>query len=152
MLACSLLAAFAFAAGGREAAASPRDDAVATVRAFINAFNGTDPNKVYALCANPVAIVDEFPPHAWQGPRACQQWLADYNADAKKNGISDGFVTMGSAWDADVSGDRAYVVAPTTYAYKQHGKQVKELHSVFTVALMKSGGKWLVTGWAWSKH
>ena len=52
----------------------------------------------------------------------------------------------------DVTGDRAYVVVPASYKYKEHGKPVSETGSTFTVALQKGPAGWLIAGWAWSKH
>src|SRR5439155_2405612 len=52
----------------------------------------------------------------------------------------------------DVVGDRAYVVGPANYAYKEKGKSVKEVGSVFTIALQKSTSDWRIIGWAWAKH
>jgi ketosteroid isomerase-like protein len=51
-----------------------------------------------------------------------------------------------------VDGDRAYVVAPATYTYKQHGKTMKEAHAVFTAALRKTDTGWRFSAWTWSKH
>ena len=50
----------------------------------------------------------------------------------------------------DVAGDRAYVVIPVNYAYKQNGKAMKETGARFTLALHKSADGWRITGWAWS--
>ncbi|MDQ6768152.1 MAG: hypothetical protein M3Z41_10125, partial [Candidatus Eremiobacteraeota bacterium] len=65
---------------------------------------------------------------------------------------TDEIVTLGTPWHVDVTGDRAYVVVPVTYAYKQNGKPGMESASVFTVALQKIAAGWRITGWAWAKH
>ena len=51
-----------------------------------------------------------------------------------------------------VTGDRAYVVEPVVYTYKQHGKPVTESGSVWTLAMIKTGGAWRVSGWSWAQH
>jgi hypothetical protein len=49
-----------------------------------------------------------------------------------------------------VAGDRAYVVVPANYDYKQKGKKVSEKGATFTAALQKGAAGWRITGWAWS--
>lgn len=134
------------------AQASQQAAVVAMVHKFIDSFNKGDTAAGVATCAKPASIIDEFPPHEWQGPAACADWSNAYNANAAANGITDGLVTLGSPWHVDVSGDRAYVVVPARYAYKQRGKPVLEPASLFTVALKKGPSGWRITAWAWSKH
>ncbi len=146
--------AFAFfvAVAPRPATASDQADVMATVRQFVDNFNSGKTEAAIATCDSPAFIVDEFPPHTWSGSTACTDWFSAYDTDSKKNGVTDGVVTLGAPWHVDVTGDRAYVVAPTIYAYKQHGKPVKEPHSVLTVALRKTSAGWRITAWTWSKH
>jgi len=105
-----------------------------------------------SACADEVSIIDEFSPYEWHGAGACAKWSSDYDADAKKNGITEGHVTLSKPSHIDVVGDRAYVVGPANYAYKEKGKSVKEVGSVFTIALQKSTSGWRIIGWAWAKH
>lgn len=139
-----------FAAGS--AAATEQTAMMASVRQFVDGFNKGDTKSALAACASPASIIDEFPPHEWHGPTACADWATAYDANAKKNGISDGIVTLGTPWHVDVAGDRGYVVVPVKYAYEQNGKPVAEVGSVFTVALRKVAARWLITGWAWARH
>jgi ketosteroid isomerase-like protein len=127
-------------------------DVTAVVRQFVDGFNKGDAKALASTCADQVAIIDEFPPHAWQGTGACGKWSSDYEADAKKNGISDGVVTLGKPTHVDVSGDRAYVVWPADYVYKMKGKLAGETGSILTVALHKDSTSWRITGWSWAKH
>ena len=137
------------------AAAGPlteRAAVIATVHQFIDGFNVGDTKSALAACASPASIIDEFPPHAWQGPTACADWASAYNANAANNGITDGFVKLGAPLRVDIAGDRAYTVVPATYTYKQHGSPVTESGSTFTVALEKVAGRWRITGWAWTRR
>ncbi|MGA8576824.1 MAG: nuclear transport factor 2 family protein [Candidatus Cybelea sp.] len=133
-------------------AATQQSAVMATVHQFIDGLNRGDSKTALAACATQASIIDEFPPHEWHGPAACADWAAAYAAEAKKDGITDGIVTLGQPWYLAVTGDRAYVVVPATYAYEEHGKPVTERDSIFTVALRKSSMGWRITGWAWSKH
>ena len=52
----------------------------------------------------------------------------------------------------DVTGDRAYVVVPATYTYKQKGKPVTESDAVWIFAMQKLASGWRIAGWAWAQH
>ena len=67
-----------------------------------------------------------------------------------KNGITDGFVTLGRPRHIDITGDRAYVVVPADYTYKKDGKAVKETGSMFTLVLQKGSAGWRLVGWSWA--
>ena len=125
---------------------------VAAIRQFVDGFNKGDVKIMAASCAEQTSILDEFPPHEWHGAGACAKWAGDFDADAKKNGITDGVVTLSTPSHVDVTGDRAYVVVPANYSFKLKGKPVGEVGSIITLALVKSGGGWKITGWAWAKH
>lgn len=132
-------------------AASDQTDALAAVTQFIEGFNKGDVPSALAACADDCAIIDEFPPYEWRGSGACGQWAKDYDADAKKNGVTEPKVVMGKARHVDVAADRAYVVVPTTYVYKLKGKAVRERGSTLTVSLKKTDAGWRITGWTWAK-
>jgi ketosteroid isomerase-like protein len=134
------------------AAATDKTDVVATIRKFVDSFNKGDMNALTATCADQASIIDEFPPYEWHGAGACAKWTDDYGADAKKNGITDGSVTLGAPLHVDVTADRACVVILANYKYKQNGKAMQETGSTLTIALQKSGDAWHMTGWAWAKH
>jgi hypothetical protein len=59
-------------------------------------------------------------------------------------GISARDSTIGTA-------DRAYVVAPADFRFKENGKDGSDLGALFTVALQKGQAGWRITGWAWSR-
>lgn len=125
-------------------------DVMAVVTQFIDGFNKGDIPSALATCAEQTSIIDEFPPHEWHGPGACAKWAADYDLDAKKKGITDGIVTLATTKYLTVSGDRAYVVIPSSYDYKLNGKPVKQTGATFTFALHKGSAGWKITGWSWS--
>ena len=131
--------------------AADKDDVMVPIKKFVDGFNKGDVKSALAACAEQTSIVDELPPHEWHGPGACATWAKDFDADAKKSGVTDGKVTLGKPRHVDIAGDRAYVVVPTTYAYKLNGKPMKETGSMLTIALQKGASGWLMTGWAWTK-
>jgi|SRR5579862_4917201 len=136
----------AFAAG-----ASEKTEVMAVVNQFTNSLNKGDLKTALAACAAQSTIIDEFPPYHWQG-NACTDWANDFGAFNTKSGITEAIATLGKPRHVDITGDRAYVVAPATYTYKEHGKRVTESNSTLTVALQKGGDGWRINGWAWSKH
>jgi ketosteroid isomerase-like protein len=149
----TIILAIGLIAFGQGAATSADQKAVmAVVNLFTDAFNKGDTKTAASTCAEQTSIIDEFPPHEWHGAGGCAKWMADYDADAKKNGITDGTVKLGTAKHVDVTADHAYVVMPADYTYKMKGKVVKETASLLTVALQKSASGWKITGWSWSKN
>ena len=135
-----------------KAAASDKSDVMATVNQFNDSLNKGDTKTALAACAAPSSIIDEFPPHQWQGATACADWANDFDAYNKKSGITHPIAKLGKPRHVDITGDRAYVVVPATYTYKQKGKPVTESGSILTVALQKLADGWRMTGWAWTKH
>lgn len=149
------VAAAVFATGQTPALAqtpaSAQADVLAAVHQFVDNFNKGDAKMTVAACADQTSILDEFPPHEWHGAGACAQWLRDYDADAKKNGITDGIVTLGTPTHVDITAELAYVVVPANYTYNKQGKPVKEVGSMLTLTLQKGPAGWRLTGWAWAK-
>ena len=133
------------------AVASEETDVMAPVHQFVDGFNKGDTKSALAACAEQTSIIDEFPPHEWHGAGACSNWANDFDADAKKNGITDGIVTLSKPRHIDITAERAYVVVPANYTFKQNGKAMKETGSMFTFALQKSTAGWRIVGWAWTK-
>jgi len=125
---------------------------IASVHQFVDGFNKGDTKAIVAACADQTSILDEFPPHEWHGTGACAKWVNDFDADAKMNGITDGVVTLSKPSHVDVTADRAYVVIPANYHFKQKGKPTSEVGSIITLTLQKGPSGWQITGWAWAKH
>lgn len=126
-------------------------DVMATVNRFIDGYNKSDAKQLVSACADQTSIIDEFPPHEWHGKGACLAWFKDYDTDAKKNVVTDGLVIPAKPSHVDVTGDRAYVVIPSNYTYKQKGTPMKEVGSTWTFALRKGASGWRIIGWSWSK-
>ena len=142
------------AMGSPASFASDKDDVVGVVNRYLDNLATEHPEKVQValgLCDSQVSILDEFPPHAWHGPTACADWWKELLAYDEKSGITNGDATLGKPWTVDVTGDRAYFVAPMTYTYKQNGKSVKE-SAAFAVALKRTQAGWRITSWTYAKQ
>ena len=144
--AVALVLLFAGAAFASDAA-----DVMKPVHQFIDGFNKGDAKTALAACAEEAYIIDEFPPYEWHGAGACSSWANAFEAEAKKDAISEPMVTLGKPKHVDVSNDRAYVVVPATYSFKQNGKPMKESNAMMIFTLQKSGAGWNITAWTWSK-
>jgi len=142
LLASVLWASSAFAATG--------EDVAAPLRQFIDAFNKGDTASAYATYAKgEITIVDEFAPHRWSGPHAAQDWAAAYDKHAQATGVSDGQVKYSAPIRIEREGELAYVILPTEYLYKEHGKAMDEKGSI-TAVLHKEDGAWKIRAWTWS--
>jgi len=63
-----------------------------------------------------------------------------------------GVVTLSNPSHVDITSDRAYVVIPANYTFKQKEKPVSELGSIITLTLQESPTGWRNTGWSRAKH
>jgi ketosteroid isomerase-like protein len=136
---------------GAAAVGTPDDKPVATVQKFIDSFNKGDAAAAAATHAATadLTIIDEVAPHLWQGAQAFQAWSADLESHDKKNGITDQKVTIAAPTREVTSGDKAYVVVPAVYSFKQRGVAMRE-KAQMTVVLKKDAGGWLIHGWTWT--
>jgi len=129
-------------------AAAPAD-VTAPIRQFIDGFNNGDTKAALgALATGDITIVDEFAPHLWTGPNAAQQWVADYDSHAKATGVSDGNVQWSAPTRSEIEGDLAYVIVPTIYLYKEHGKAMAEEGHLIFVLHAETG--WKIRSWTWT--
>lgn len=123
---------------------------MAPVKQFMDSFNKGDAKTAEAAHASGgVAIIDEVSPHVWQGPAAFKAWAAALEADAKAKGQTEQSVTLGEPTREEVSGDRAYLVVPAVYSFKEKGVAMRE-EAQMTFALQKGAADWKITGWSWT--
>jgi hypothetical protein len=95
----------------------------------------------------PVATVQQYIDAA-----ATQDSYRDVLVEGEHLGTSGSHVTLGQPLHDNVTGDAAYVVAPTTMTFKLKGQQVTQTGAVFTVALRKLPEGWRIAAWAWAKQ
>jgi hypothetical protein len=131
----SIVSALAFVFASGSTALPSTMSPMAAVRQYVDGFNKGDVKAMAATCAAPASILDGLPPHAWQGPTACEDWYGDVMAAGEREGATGYFVTLGEPWHVDIHGDRAYMVVPATMTFSVHGKQATQSGSIFTVAL-----------------
>jgi len=96
-----------------------------------------------------ITITDEFAPHHWVGRKAPQEWADAYKKHAQATGVSDGQVKYGAPTRIVLEGNLAYVIIPTVYLYKEHGRPTTE-EGQMTFVLHAAGSIWKIKAWTWS--
>jgi ketosteroid isomerase-like protein len=122
--------------------ASDSDDVKAAIRKWVADFNKADFKAFVGACAPRAAVVDGFPPYAWQ---SCGEWIADYEKNNKALQATHGTLTIGNLIFEEIAGDRAYVIYPATFTDMQKGKEVV-YKGTWTMTLRKGKGGWVFTG------
>ena len=120
-----------------------------TIRQFGDAFNKGDVKAAKALHVAKPVIIDEVGPHLWTGPKAFDGWLADVAKSDAAEGKTEGQVALNAPTREVVSGDRAYVIVPSTYTFKQKGKTLRETAQM-TFVLTKVSSDWKIAAWTWT--
>ena len=138
-----------FALGGQALAVTPNAAITATLNDYIAGLEKGDAKAVAATLAPDVSIVDEVPPYAWRGPGAFVAMGAALAAYDKKAGISEAGLTLSAPSRIEVTGDRAYVVAPGVFHFRQGGVNMHEPGTI-TFTLADGAGRWKITGWTWT--
>ena len=77
-------------------AATPEAELLSPIHQFIDNFNKGDAAAAEAAgLSTGITIIDEVPPHLWQGPGAFKAWAKDLDTHDKGAGMSDQHVTLG---------------------------------------------------------
>ena len=125
--------------------ASP-DMASAGVKAMIGKwvddFNTGDFESFIAACASRAAIVDGFPPYAWQ---TCADWIGDYQSNNEALQATHGTLEIGEPIYEEFNGNQAYLIYPATFSDEQKGTPVV-YKGTWTITLEKTVNGWLITG------
>ncbi|HEY0649946.1 nuclear transport factor 2 family protein [Phenylobacterium sp.] len=123
---------------------------MAPINQFIDSFNKGDAAAAEAAHAKDgVMIVDEPAPHLWQGAGAFKAWAADLEKDAKAKGQTDQMVKVSPATREEVTGDRAYVIVPAAYSFKEKGVAMRA-EAQMTYVLRKGADGWKIQSWTWT--
>lgn len=146
-----LVAILGIVLGATAFAAGPDPQLMAPIHKFMDDFNKGDAAGA-ATTHSPtedLTIIDEVPPYLWKGPRAFQTWVADLTADESARGISDQAVSIGEPTRVETKGEWAYVIVPSAYRFKEHGKPMHATAQM-TFVLKKEASGWLIHGWTWT--
>jgi ketosteroid isomerase-like protein len=136
-------------ASATPAAASDNADVMAVVHRWTDAFRQHSFNTDSAPCAEDAVVIDDLPPHVWQGPGACSRWFKTFEAWAAKAAVTDAVITLGETRHLDCDAGFAYLVAPVTLSYIKAGKPV-DFPGTITLTLRKRELGWRIAGVAWA--
>jgi hypothetical protein len=139
----------AMAATATAQAAEPNSAVLAPIHRFMESFNKGDLVAAKATHAADASIQDEVPPYVWRGPGAFDAWAADLEKASKAAGMTDESVALGKPLRIEVNGDAAYVVVPTVFSFREHGKRMTE-PARMTLSLHKEAAAWKISAWAWA--
>jgi ketosteroid isomerase-like protein len=131
------------------AGASEKTDVMAVIHQMVDGFNKGDMKSAAAACADHAVVVDDTPPHVWQGAGACAAWQVAFEAWTKSNGVTGASEAISKVRHIDISGDVAYVVQSARLNWIEKGKPMSE-KAIETVTLKKTASGWRITGWAWA--
>ncbi len=120
------------------------------IATFVRAANAGDRAALISAFAADSVIIDEFAPFRFPAPRAAAHWYDGFGADQQANAVTDALITTTPPKFVTVSGPRAYLVVPTVYTYKLHGKPARERGSL-AFALVERGSRWKIAAMAWAK-
>jgi ketosteroid isomerase-like protein len=122
---------------------------MAVVKQWADAFSSGTFASDNAPCAEDAVVIDDLPPHVWQGPGACSRWYGAFRTWAAKNGAIQAALSLGNTRHLDVDADLAYLVAPVTLSYLKAGQTVK-FPGTITLTLRKQNSGWRISGAAWA--
>ena len=127
---------------GSPAFASDTSDVNAIVKKLVTDINKGDFRAVAAACAPRAAVVDGFPPYAWQ---TCAGWMKAYEANDEAIHAAIGTLSFGKPIYSDVEKKYAYVIYPVTFTDAPNGRKVT-YKGTMTVTLEKTPTGWVFTG------
>jgi hypothetical protein len=128
--------------GSSAASASDAEDVKAAIGKWVADFNRGDIGSFVAACAPRAAVVDGFPPYAWQ---SCKEWMADYESNNKALQATHGTLEIGKPIYEELTARNAYMIYPATFTDTQRGKQVI-YKGTWTMTLQKTKRGWIFTG------
>jgi hypothetical protein len=118
---------------------------------FIDALNKNDTKAAGALHTASPTIIDDIPPHLFQGPTAFSDWLSADAVAIQKHALTEPSVKMfPKPKHVQIDGDTGYVVVSVVYSFKLAGKKVAPVHGIMTFACARDGADWKIAGWSWA--
>jgi ketosteroid isomerase-like protein len=124
------------------ASVSDASDVSATIQKWVSDLNRGDMKSVISACAPHTAVVDGFPPYAWQ---TCADWINGYETNNKAIQATRGTLSIGKPIYTELKGDHAYSIYPVTFTDTQKGKPVV-YKGTWTMTLQKTQSGWVFTG------
>jgi hypothetical protein len=134
-----------------QALSSDETEVLSRIQQTIDAANRNIDTALASNFMPSVVLVDDLAPYVFQGPAAdaILEWTNAYGADSVKNCITDFSMQLLKPRRVEVSGDRAYIVLPAVYSFKQRLRPMQKRGTI-TATLERLDKKWLIATWSWA--
>ncbi len=93
-----------------------------------------------------LVIVEDFAPYVFSGKDAAAQWNAGFRHHAIP--LRDLKFSFGPAHDFERTGDRVFLVLPTTWRGFYKGRRFEE-HGAWSFVLKNAAGQWRILAYGW---
>lgn len=113
-----------------------------SVTKLVRDINKGDFKAVATACAPRAAVVDGFPPYAWQ---TCAEWMKAYHVNNEAIHATLGTLSVRKVLWTDVQANHAYLTYPVTFTDTQNGKKFT-YKGTMAVTLEKTQSGWVFTG------
>src|SRR5271165_5111168 len=138
----------ALASSALAASSAPSAALMAPIETAFDALNTTNEAMWNSAYTSDAVIIDDFAPYRWDAPGASAKWWAGFQAGLKNVKQTQPHIAHQPIQFWQQTGDRAYVVVPTTFTLLQNGKPFTET-GIWTMTLMRTGTTWKIHGWGW---
>jgi hypothetical protein len=151
VVAAALAGAGAFA---DDAPPSAADIAALTapVQKLVDAINQATPVPK-GVFARDAVVLDDFAPYRWSGKTHARDWYKGLVPTTPKEHdafvAQKGVVKINAAAYPQITGERAYVVFPSSYDYTDGGKRIHQTGQWLFIE-EKVGDAWLIAGHSWA--
>jgi hypothetical protein len=134
-----------------QALSSDETEVLSRIQQTIDAANRNIDSAPASNFMPSVVLVDDLAPYVFRGPAAdaILEWRNAYGVDSEKNSITDFSMKLLKPRRVEVSGDRAYIVLPAVYSFKQRLKPMQKRGTI-TATLERLDKKWLIATWSWA--
>jgi hypothetical protein len=138
----------AFTSSSQAASKGPSSAIMTAIATAYKAINiGSEPLWNAAHTSDAV-ILDNIAPYRWDGPNASAKWWASFGKWMQANNMTKPHIAYQTIQFWEQTGDRAYVVVPTTFTVLLDGKQLTQIGTL-TLVLVRVNAAWKAQGWTW---
>ena len=121
---------------------------MAPINTAFKAINTGDESSWNSVHTPDAVILDNIAPYRWDGPDASAKWWTSFGKSLQTNKMTQPHLAYQAIKFWEQTGDRAYVVVPTTFTTMMNGKQITQAGTL-TLVLVNTHAVWKVRGWAW---
>jgi hypothetical protein len=144
-----LAAAATVSLPSNSALASDEADVTLIAHEWADTFGNGGFSKSNSPCTEDAVVIDDLPPHVWQGPGACSKWYKAFLAWAARADVTHATITLGATSHLEINSGYTYLVAPVSLSFLKGSKPGKDL-GIVTMSLRKADTGWRISGLSWA--